>query len=150
MNNKISVVDLEGYSIKLEKSIKGVAIKILKFLKKKNISVEIYLAGNRKMRFLNKKFLNKDKVADVLSFKEPKEFIYPNSKFDKIGEIYLNVANSQRLIINDSHKLLVHGFLHLFDFHHYKRGDRIRMEKVEQKLLLKIRSMKSLTADATH
>ncbi|NCO15595.1 MAG: rRNA maturation RNAse YbeY [Parcubacteria group bacterium] len=38
--------------------------------------------------------------------------------------------------------MLVHGLLHLFGYNHQEKNDRIRMEKAEQKLLLKIRSTK--------
>lgn len=133
--NKISVINLEKRFKKFEKSIRIIAERALKILRKENIGVEVYLAGSREMRFLNKKFRGKDKAADVLSFEEPRGFVYPQSKFKKIGEIYLNMTK-------DSRKLLIHGFLHLLGYNHKKKNDRIRMEKAEQKLLLKIRSAK--------
>ena len=44
--------------------------KIFKFnsLKKKRFSLTILLTGNSKMKYLNKKFRNKNKTTDVLSF----------------------------------------------------------------------------------
>ncbi len=133
--NKISIVSLEKRFKKFEKSIKIIAERILKILKKENIEADIYLAGNGKMRFLNKKFRGKDKTADVLSFCEPKRFIYPpldgGSKSKKIGEIYINPQSSKFSIL----QLLAHGFLHLFGYHHNKKDDRIKMEKKEKFLI---------------
>ncbi len=85
------------------------------------------------MKFLNKKFRGKDKAADVLSFNEPKNFVSPPSKFRRIGEIYLNVSSIKYQVSSD--RLLIHGLLHLLGYVHKKKNDRIKMEKIEQKLL---------------
>ena len=112
---------------KFERKIKNTALKILKILKKTNVSVEIYLINSQKMRFLNKKFRGKNKTTTILSFEESRNFILPPSKYKKIGEIYLNsqISNSQIT------QLLIHGLLHLFGYNHQKKNDRIRMETKE-------------------
>jgi probable rRNA maturation factor len=131
---------LEKRYKKFEKSVGVVTKKTLKTLRKNNVEVEIYLAGGRKMRELNKKFRGKNKTADVLSFPEPKDFVSPPSKFRKIGEIYLNAHPS---FLASHYSLLIHGILHLLGYSHKKKSDRIKMEKAEQKLLLQIRRKKS-------
>lgn len=134
MAYRVAVLSLEKRFKKFDGKIKKTALKILEILKKKNVSVEIYLTGNQKMRFLNKKFLGKNKSTDVLSFEEPKGFIYPPERaIKRIGEIYLNMSmiNNQRSMIY----LLTHGILHLFGYNHKKKSDRIKMEKMEQKIL---------------
>lgn len=135
--NRVVVLSLEKRFKKFDGKIKKTALKTFKILKKKNVSVEIYLAGNQKMRFLNKKFRGKNKSTDVLSFEEPKGFIYPPStgglKFKPIGEIYINMSmvKSQMSCVG----LLIHGLLHLFSYNHKKKNDRIKMEKIEKKIL---------------
>ena len=135
--NRVVVLSLEKRFKKFDGKIKKTALKTFKILKKKNVSVEIYLAGNQKMRFLNKKFRGKNKSTDVLSFEEPKGFIYPPStgglKFKPIGEIYINMSmvKSQMSCVG----LLIHGLLHLFGYNHKKKNDRIKMEKIEKKIL---------------
>ncbi len=109
----------------MPENVKKTAGKILKILKKKNLEVEIYLTNHRMMRRLNKEFRGKDKVADVLSFNEPKNFISSPSKYKKIGEIYLNMSDVRC-------QLLVHGLLHLLGYDHKGKNDRIKMEKLEQ------------------
>ena len=123
---------------KFDGKIKKTALKIFKILKKKNVSVEVYLAGNQKMRFLNKKFRRKDKSTDVLSFEEPKGFIYPKSKFKPIGEVYINVSSVKYQMSDircQMSSLLIHGLLHLFGYNHKKKNDRIKMEKKERQIL---------------
>jgi len=140
--NKILVISLDKRFKKFERKVKNTALKILKILKKTNVSLEIYLVNSQKMRFLNKKFRGQDKTTTVLSFEEPRNFILPPSKFKRIGEIYLNLTNDLRLATNDRRKLsvvscrlLVHGLLHLLGYNHQKKSDRIRMERKERKLL---------------
>ncbi len=135
--NKISVIGLEKKFGKFEKKIKTIALATLKNLKQDGVQAEIYLAGNQKMKFLNKKFRGKNKAADVLSFNEPKNFISPPSKFKRVGEIYLNMDNNSRQTAV-SYKLLIHGLLHLLNYDHKKKNDRIDMEKIERKLFNQI------------
>lgn len=133
MTYRVLVLSLEKRFKKFDGKIKKTALKILEILKKKNVSVEIYLTGNQKMRFLNKKFRGKNKSTDVLSFEEPKGFIYPKSRFKPIGEVYLNCQMSA---VSD--QLLIHGILHLFGYNHKKKNDRIKMEKLEYLVIKKL------------
>ena len=144
--NAVSVISLIHQPIgkKSEKEIKNTGLKILKILKKNNVAVEIYLADAKKMRFLNKKFRNKDKVTNILSFEEPRNFILPPSKVRKIGEIYLKTpipppdfawTKSRRAGNDQIPSLLVHGLLHLFGYTHQKKNDTITMEKKEKFLI---------------
>jgi len=87
------------------------------------------------MRSLNKKYRGKNKTAKVLSFKEPKSFLYPD-KIKRIGEIFLNfsvISNKENLTIS-----LIHAILHLFDYQHKIKSDRMKMEKKEKELLHQI------------
>lgn len=133
--NKVEVISLDRQGKVFEKSIKKLTFKILKILNKNNVSVEIYLINGQKMRFLNKKFRGKPKATSVLSFQEPRNFIYPKSKFKRIGEIYLNAeVLGFRFQVSG---LLIHGLLHLLGYNHQKKNDRIKMERAEQQLLRK-------------
>lgn len=136
--SKISVFSLDKKFNKFEKEIKGIALKILKILKKEDVAVEIYLVGDKIMKELNKKFRGKNKAANVLSFVEPKNFPRPEIKGKFLGEIYLNfessILNSQFSILY----LLIHGLLHLSGYAHKKKNDRIKMEKKERSLITQI------------
>jgi len=133
--NKVEIVDLTGKGDKkIEKELGKTALKIIEFLGKKDISVEIFLTEGRLMKFLNKKFRGKNKTADVLSFEEPKGFISPKSKNKSIGEIYINT----RYKIQDTKYLLVHGLLHLFGYDHKKKNDIIKMERMENWVISKL------------
>lgn len=152
MANKALVFSLDKRFKNFERNIKKKTLAGLKILKKKNVSVEIYLLGNSKIRFLNKKFRGKDKPTDVLSFEEPKRFILPPSKIKKIGEIYLNLektADYELQITTKQNKaivhslwtvdsLLIHGLLHLAGYDHRKKNDTIKMEKMERLVIRRL------------
>ncbi len=147
MNNQILAISLEKKFAGRAKDIKKTASKILGVLKQKNVGMKIYLAGNQKMRFLNRKFRGKNKAANILSFSEPKNFIYPPAarggqarKIRRLGEIYLNVEQKEKIF---STKLLIaHGILHLLGYDHETKQKTIKMERVENRLFRQIRSTK--------
>lgn len=150
--NKVEVFSLEAKFRKLERIVKTAVLKTFKFFNKKKSAVEIFLAGDNLMESLNYKFRNKKYPADVLSFPEPGDFLCFNGhKRQKIGEIFLNAAGLSRVAkkwglvepakVNELaalKKLLIHGLLHLLGYTHYKRNDRIKMERLENKLLLNV------------
>ncbi len=130
--NEISVVSLNNKYRFLEKKIRRITHKFLQLLKKENCHLGIFLVTSRKMKFLNKKFRNKDKTAEILTFIEPKKYPHPESKFKFLGEIYLN---PDCIAPENISRLAAHGLLHLFGFFHKKKSDRIRMEAKEYFLI---------------
>ena len=116
--------------------------KIVKFFKGKNITFTILLTSSLNMKKLNKKFRNRNKSTDVLSF----PFLSSNSlKFIKQKKIYIgDVATSYEIINSRSKKnnfLLefdkawVHGLLHLIGYNHIKNKDYFEMNKIEKRIL---------------
>lgn len=135
--NKVSVIFLSGKTDKkTERELKKTTLKVLKILTKKSVLVEVFLADSQTMKSLNKKFRGKNKAADVLSFEEPKNFVFPKSKNKNIGEIYINTKYK----IPYSKYLLIHGLLHLFGYDHQKKNDTIMMERKERRLLKALNS----------
>ena len=118
--------------------------KIFKFnsLKKRHFSLTILLTSNSKMKYLNKKFRNKNKTTDVLSF--------PNLdtvdlKKKTNTEVYLgDIALSYEIINRRSKgsnfdlefdKMWIHGYLHLLGYGHKKIKDYKVMKKIEEKII---------------
>jgi probable rRNA maturation factor len=109
--------------------------KFKKILLKHNLPLVFIIKPNL-MRQMEKKLLDKDKEADILSFKWPQNFPYENNKKPPLGEIYLN-----KKILKNKDKtkhLLVHGFLHLLGFTHFKKNDSIKMEQKEKEILSRL------------
>ena len=117
---------------------KLVKLNKLKLFKKKSKNHTIFLTNNTKMRELNKKFRNKNKTTDVLSFPFQNKTNYNKNIY--LGDIAINYEiinkrskNSNFFIEFD--KMWIHGYLHLLGHNHKKKKDFIKMKKLENLIL---------------
>ena len=116
--------------------------RIIKFLKKKNITFTILLTNSLNMKKLNKKFRKLNKSTDVLSFPSLSS---KNLKLIKEKKIYIgDIATSYEIIylrskknnfLSEFGKAWVHGFLHLLGYNHVKNQDYYKMSKIEKRIL---------------
>ena len=114
---------------------------------KKEISLTILLSNNKNIKKLNKKFRNKDKITDVLSFPSEKKINIEKSPY--IGDIVISYEfiNKPKVLSvlefkNKVTKIFIHGFLHLLGYDHIKLRDfnvmLIEEEKIYQSIKKKI------------
>ncbi|MCS7201650.1 MAG: rRNA maturation RNase YbeY [Dictyoglomus sp.] len=103
----------------------------------KNYDISVVFVDDEKIRELNKKYRNKDKPTDVLSFnlgKDPKGRI--------IGEIYISISTAEKQCLENNRSLLdeiaflsLHGLLHILGYDHENLSEREKMDKETQNLL---------------
>ena len=103
------------------------------------------LSNNKKIKKLNKKFRNKNKATDILSF--PLNDKINLKKNNYLGDIIIsyNFMNSPKtkksLIFKDRViKTFIHGFLHLLGHDHLKNCDYKKMIKEEKKIYQSVMS----------
>ncbi len=109
-----------------------------KFLNKK-INITLLLSNNKNIKKLNKKFRNKNKPTDILSF--PLREKIQLFKENYIGDIIISynfMDKPKKQSIKNFHqkviKTFIHGFLHLLGFDHKKLKDYQKMLKEEEKI----------------
>ena len=109
-----------------------------KFIKKK-VSFTILLSNNKNIKRLNKKFRNKNKSTDILSFPTEKKINIKKSPY--IGDIVVSYefmnkpkASSALEFKSKVTKIFIHGFLHLLGFDHIKLKDFKEMLIEEEKI----------------
>jgi|TARA_B110000914_G_C15393646_1_gene413728 probable rRNA maturation factor len=109
-----------------------------KFLNKK-ISLTLLLSNNRNIKKLNKKFRNKNKSTDILSFPLNKKIKILKQTY--IGDIiisynFMEKPKTQQLQVFKDRviKTFIHGFLHLLGFNHIKNNDYKKMLKEEKSI----------------
>ena len=97
----------------LDKGVKG------------EVVLSVSVVGERKIKVLNNKYLNKDGVTDVLSFSQTEGQIVPEVEETVLGDVVVcyNVAKKQALKVNrlldeEIEFLVLHGVLHLLGVHH--------------------------------
>ena len=109
-----------------------------RFIKKK-VSFTILLSNNKKIKKLNKKFRNKNKSTDILSFPSEKKLDIKKSPY--IGDIVVSyefMSHPRTLSVlefkNKLTKIFIHGFLHLLGYDHIKLKDFKEMLIEEKKI----------------
>ena len=109
-----------------------------RFIKKK-VNLTVMLSNNINIKRLNKKFRNKDKPTDILSFPSEKKINIKKNPY--LGDIiisyefmnkpkFLNNLEFKKKVI----KIFIHGFLHLLRYDHIKLRDFKKMLKEEEKI----------------
>ena len=127
-------------------SLVKVFLKKYKFIKKK-VSLTILLSNNKNIKKLNKKFRNKNKATDVLSFPSEKKINIKKSPY--IGDIIISYefmnkpkALSALEFKSKVTRIFIHGFLHLLGYDHIRLKDfkvmLIEEEKIYQTIKRKI------------
>ena len=119
-------------------SLAQVFPKKYRFIKKK-VSLTILFSNNKNIKKLNKKFRNKNKETDVLSFPSEKKFNIKKSHY--IGDIvisyeFMNKPKALNTLEfkNKVTKIFIHGFLHLLGYDHIKLKDFKKMLIEEEKI----------------
>jgi probable rRNA maturation factor len=115
-----------------------------RFIKKK-ISLTILLSNNKNIKKLNKKFRNKNKSTDVLSFPSEKKLNLKKSSY--IGDIiisyeFINKPKNLTTSVFKSRvaKIFIHSFLHLLGYDHIKLKDFKTMLVEEEKIYKTIKT----------
>ena len=109
-----------------------------RFIKKK-VSLTILLSDNKNIKKLNKKFRNKNKATDVLSFPSEKKINIKRSPY--IGDIIISYdfMNKPKVLSvlefkNKVTKIFIHGFLHLLGHDHIKLKD-FKVMLIEEEMI---------------
>jgi len=141
INNKSWHKKIKNPKKYFNKKLKKIS-KIVKFFKGKNVTFTILLTNSLNMKKLNKKFRNRNKSTDVLSF----PFFSSNSlKLMKQKKLYIgDIATSYEIInsrakksnfILEFDKVWVHGLTHLIGYNHVTNKDYFKMNKIEKRIL---------------
>ena len=134
------VLDKKIWAKKIKKPeiyFKKKIIKLSKFtnFKNKNYEFTIFLTNNEKMKNLNLKFRNKNKVTDVLSF--PLKIKFKNKLY--LGDIAISfeiINKRSKLSYFDLEldKMWIHGLLHLNGYDHKNLKDYKKMFNKEKNI----------------
>tara|TARA_Y100000741_G_C18156477_1_gene519355 strand:- start:474 stop:914 length:441 start_codon:yes stop_codon:yes gene_type:complete len=135
------ILDYPIWKQKIKKPYNYIKSKLKKLskvpnFKNKKQEFTIFLTNSKKMKRLNKKFRNKNKITDVLSF--PINNIYKKKNY--IGDMALSFEiinrRSKSSTFNiEFDKMWIHGYLHLNGFDHKKLKDFKKMNKKENLIL---------------
>src|SRR5512138_1087780 len=129
------------------KKVRAAASKILSVLGCKDAELSVSIVGDRKIRVLNREYLQKDRPTNVISF-PMQEGEFAALSPDLLGDVVISadttareaedggVSFHERLVF-----LLLHGILHLTGYDHERSGETEakRMEAKERKVFALLR-----------
>ncbi|MBO6095046.1 rRNA maturation RNase YbeY [bacterium] len=105
---------------------------------------DLMFVGTKKIKDLNIKYRNKNKVTDVISLAYNQPFLYQTKDINILGEIYIayDIAIKQAKKYNHSLKreicfLVLHGLLHLIGYDHMNLEDEKKMFGLQELILEK-------------
>lgn len=114
-------------------------------LRGKNVELSINLVGEDRIKALNKKYLNKNRTTDVLSFPiGGKVGIKPvDNGIIALGDIFICLPVAKRYALKEGvglnsklALLAVHGLLHLLGYDHEKsKKEADKMYELQEKIL---------------
>jgi probable rRNA maturation factor len=141
INNKSWCKKIISPTKYFKKKLKQIST-IVKFFKNKDITFTILLTNSTNSKKLNKKFRNKNKSTDVLSFpsfsvKDLKSAKLKNYYIGDIAVCYeiINKRAKKSNFLQEFDKAWIHGLLHLVGYDHIKNKDYYKMLKLEKKIL---------------
>ncbi len=112
-----------------KKEIEEIAKKALKALNLENVELSILITDDKEIRELNRKYRNKDKPTDVLSFPIDEEI----GGIKILGDIVISLETAKRQaeelgisLEEEIKRLIVHGIVHLLGYDHEKGGEEER------------------------
>ena len=123
-------------------SLEDIVIKFKNYFEIKEIFSEISFISKEEIKEINKKFRNKDKATNVLTFPSQEIKRMTNNCHGEIL-VCMEVIEQESLdqdkkIENHFFHLLIHSFLHLLGYMHDKEDDAILMESREIEFLANI------------
>jgi probable rRNA maturation factor len=116
--------------------------KLLRFSGRQKAELELRLVGLKNIQKLNRKFLNKNRITDVLSFPLETHPPFKNGPWH-LGEIVIatEIAKRQakkasRALTTQIIRLAIHGFVHLHGLDHETgEGELKKFQRLEKKYL---------------
>ena len=123
------------------KKIKKVAERILASLRISGYELSVLLLDNKGIRAVNKKYLNRNRPTNVISFSLT-EGEFGNINPQVLGDVVISVekaleqAETNGTTLGEEISfLIIHGILHLLGYDHGKgQGERKRMRKKEKEV----------------
>ena len=113
---------------------------------KRSFYLTLLLSNNKNIKILNKKFRNKNKNTDILSFPFGEKLRNSNQIY--LGDIIISfnyIDKSRNLTSKEfrekTAKIFIHGFLHLLGYDHIKYYDYKKMIKEEEKIFKSIKKI---------
>lgn len=135
MSISVTVTNASGARYRGQQAMIQSVENALKAHKVKHARIDVILLTDRRIRTLNKQYLQHDYATDVITFPLEDQPLY--------GEIYVSLETARRqandygvTVVNELARLAVHGALHLLGYDDASTEDRQAMHELENKYIV--------------
>lgn len=98
---------------------------------KKGETINIILTSNSNILSLNKKYLNRNYMTDIITFNYNRENIISGDLFLNPGTIRRNAEKNKTRLTEEIKRVIIHGVLHLIGYNDKKEVEKKVMREKE-------------------
>ncbi|MDR1200905.1 MAG: rRNA maturation RNase YbeY [Tannerellaceae bacterium] len=109
---------------------------VVSLFEKKIGNISYIFCSDEKILEINKQYLNHDYYTDIITFDYAEKDIISGDIFISIDTVKSNSEKYKTLYIEELHRTIIHGILHLCGVDDKGPGEREIMENYENKALL--------------
>ncbi|MCK4629809.1 MAG: rRNA maturation RNase YbeY [Bacteroidales bacterium] len=122
-NVKIEVKEKERIRKWIEDTIKSEG--------KRGETINIILTSNSKILYLNKKYLKRNYMTDIIAFNYNRENIISGDLYLNPGTIKKNAKKYKTIFAEEINRVIIHGVLHLIGYNDKKEEEKKVMREKE-------------------
>jgi len=123
------------YRVRKSKEIKEILNEVIRKNGFTPGDLNYIITNNRKIKQLNKEYLDHNYATDVISFKLNEQKKINGEVYISIEQVKKNAKKYKVTLKNELMRVLIHGTLHLCGFTDYSEEEKIRMRNEEDKWL---------------
>jgi rRNA maturation RNase YbeY len=98
--------------------------------------VNFIFTSNNQILEINKKYLQHDYFTDIITFNYNQEVIISGDIYISIDTVKDNALNFSTTFLNEIHRVIIHGILHLIGYNDKSTTEQEQMRQAEDRSLV--------------
>lgn len=104
-------------------------------------TINIVFCSDQHLLGINIEYLNHDYYTDIITFNYCEAKLISGDLFISIDRIKDNSKNNKLLFVNELHRVIIHGVLHLCGFNDKTKAEKKEIRQMEDYFLNKIKHL---------
>jgi len=104
-------------------------------------TINVVFCSDQHLLGINKEYLNHDYYTDIITFNYCEAKLISGDLFISIDRIKDNSKNNKLLFVNELHRVIIHGVLHLCGFNDKTKAEKKEIRQMEDYFLNKIKHL---------
>jgi len=104
-------------------------------------TINVVFCSDQHLLVINKEYLNHDYYTDIITFNYCEAKQISGDLFISIDRIKDNSKNNKILFVNELHRVIIHGVLHLCGFNDKTKAEKKEIRQMEDYFLNKIKHL---------